>query len=84
MNANPSCDVTIFVKGAQNAQFPFRIFSQDFQDFESSYLWNGSRYFTNNKELSSWFLTVFHIKKLSKISMFNQTSLNKIHTTIHT
>ena len=27
---NPSCDVTIFVKGAQNAQFSSRIFSQDF------------------------------------------------------
>ena len=44
INASPSCDVTVFVKGAQNAQFYFRIFSQDFRDFESSYLWNGSRY----------------------------------------
>ena len=26
INANPSCDVTIFVKGAQNAQFSSRIF----------------------------------------------------------
>ena len=32
INANPSCDVTIFVKGAQKGE-----------------------------ELSSWFLTVFHI-----------------------
>ena len=44
INANPSCDVTFFVKEAQNAQFSFRIFSQDFRDFEGSYLWNGSRY----------------------------------------
>ena len=44
ISANPSCDVTIFVKGAQNVQFSFRIFSQDFREFESSYLWNGSRY----------------------------------------
>ena len=44
INANPSCDVTTFVKGAQNVQFSCRIFSQDFRDFESSYLWNGSRY----------------------------------------
>ena len=36
INTNPSCDVTIFVKGAQNAQFSFRIFSQDFGDFDSS------------------------------------------------
>ena len=35
INTNPSCDVTIFVKGAQNAQFSFRIFSQDFQDSEA-------------------------------------------------
>ena len=41
---SPSCDVTIFDKGAQNAQFSFRIFSQDFRDFESSYLWNENRY----------------------------------------
>ena len=26
INANPSCDVTIFVKGAQNAEFPFAFF----------------------------------------------------------
>ena len=26
INANPSCDVTIFVKGAQNAQFSFAFF----------------------------------------------------------
>ena len=38
INANPSCDVTIFVKGAQNAQFSFPIFSLDFRDFESSYI----------------------------------------------
>ena len=31
-------------KDAQNAQFSFRIFSQDFRDFESSYLWKGNRY----------------------------------------
>ena len=30
INANPSCDVRIFVKGAQNVQFSCRIFSQDF------------------------------------------------------
>ena len=36
INANPGFDVTIFVKGAQNAQFSFRIFSQDFRDFETS------------------------------------------------
>ena len=30
INANPSCDVTIFVKGAQNAQFSFLNFSHDF------------------------------------------------------
>ena len=45
INTNPSCDVTVFVnKRAQNAQFSFRIFSQDFLDFESPYLWNESRY----------------------------------------
>ena len=32
------------LKGAQNAQLSFPIFSQDFRDFESSYLWNASRY----------------------------------------
>ena len=26
INANPSCDVTIFVEGAQNPQFSFYIF----------------------------------------------------------
>ena len=26
INTNPSCDVTVFVKGAQNAQVSFRIF----------------------------------------------------------
>ena len=35
INANPSCDVRIFVKGAQNAQFSFRIFSQDFRDLKA-------------------------------------------------
>ena len=44
INTNPSCEVTIFVKGAQNAQLSFRISSQDFRDFESSYLRNGSTY----------------------------------------
>ena len=44
INVNPSCDVTIFVKRAQNAEFSFRIFSQDFRDFERLYLWNESRY----------------------------------------
>ena len=33
-----------FCLRAQNAQFSFRIVSQDFPDFESSYLWNGNRY----------------------------------------
>ena len=41
INTNPSCDVTVFVKGAQNAQLSS---SQDFLDFESSYLRNGSTY----------------------------------------
>ena len=31
------------IEGAQNAQCYFATFSQDFGDFESSYLWNGSR-----------------------------------------
>ena len=44
INTNPSCDVTIFVKGVQNAQLSFCIFAQDFQDFESSYLRSGSTY----------------------------------------
>ena len=44
VSANPRCDVTVFVKGAQNAQFSFRIFPQNLQDFESSYLWNESKY----------------------------------------
>ena len=44
MNANLSCDVTIFVKEAQNAEFSLRTSSQDFQDFESLYLWNRNRY----------------------------------------
>ena len=44
INTNPGCDVTTFVKGAQNAQLSFRFFSQDFRDFESSYLRNGSTY----------------------------------------
>ena len=26
INTSPTCDVTVFVKGAQNAQFSFRIF----------------------------------------------------------
>ena len=30
INANSSFDVIVFVKGAQNAQFSIRIFSQDF------------------------------------------------------
>ena len=37
-------DDTIFVKGAQNAQFSFRIFSQDFLDFKPSYLQKRGRY----------------------------------------
>ena len=63
MNANPSCDVTIFVKETQDIQFSFRISSQDFRDFESSYLWNGSRYQQMVKELSSWALTVFRVSQ---------------------
>ena len=34
----------LLLKEAQNVQFSCRIFSQDFGDFDSSYLWNGSRY----------------------------------------
>ena len=59
----PTCDVTIFVKGTQNAQFSFRIFSQDFLDFESSYLWNGSRYQQTVKSFLFRLLTVFHISQ---------------------
>ena len=35
MSGSPTCDVTIFVKGAQNAQFSCRTFSQDFGDYEA-------------------------------------------------
>ena len=32
INANPSCEVTIFVKGGQNVQFSFHIFFSRFFD----------------------------------------------------
>ena len=34
ISTSPTCDVTVFVKWAQNGQFSFRIFPQDFRDFE--------------------------------------------------
>ena len=63
INTGPTCDVTIFVKGAQNAQFSFRIFPGDFQDFEISYLGNRNRYQQKVKSLFSQFLMVFHISQ---------------------
>ena len=53
-------DVTILIKGVQNARFSFRIFTQDFRKLISL---ERKQILTNGKELSSWFLTVLHISQ---------------------
>ena len=69
INTNPTCEVTIFVKGAQNAQFSFHILPQNSRDFESSYLLNGSRHWQTVKSLLLSFKQSFTLanKKWSKI-----------------
>ena len=37
-------NLEIILRWSETKKFSFRIFFQDFQEFESSYLWNGSRY----------------------------------------
>ena len=57
--------------------FLFRIFPQDFWDFESSYLWNGNRYQLTVKNLLlgfQWFFILAN-KKLSIISIHRHFNL---------
>ena len=67
---NPSCDVTTFVKGAQNTLFSFHIFSRDFHDSEGSYLWNGNKYQQRAKNLFLVFLWSFILADKNIIKNF--------------
>ena len=59
INTNPSCDVTIFVKGTQNAKFCFRIFLKISETLKTHI--SGTEADINKQ--FSWFLTIFHISQ---------------------
>ena len=59
INENPICDVTIFVKGAQNVQFSCHIFPK-ISEILKAHIFGTE---TDINKRYSWFLTVSHISQ---------------------